>query len=94
MFAGISGELLWKPVDSRLALGAEVNYVYQRDFDQLFGLQGYSVVTGHVSAYYDLGNGFEAQLDVGRYLAGDIGGLLWPWIVFLQMAGRSVPMPP
>jgi len=76
MFAGISGEVLWKPVDSRLALGAELNYVQQRDFDQLFGLQDYSVVTGHVSAYYDLGNGFEAQLDVGRYLAGDVGATL------------------
>jgi hypothetical protein len=34
MYAGASGEVLWKPVDSRLALGAEVNYVMPRDFDQ------------------------------------------------------------
>ena len=76
MFAGVSGELLWKPVDSRLAVGGELNYVYQREFDQLFGVQDYSVVTGHVSAYYDIGNGFQAQLDVGRYLAGDVGATL------------------
>jgi hypothetical protein len=73
MFGGVSGELLWKPVDSRLGLGAEVNYARQRDFDKLFGFQDYDVVTGHVSAYYELGNGFEAELDVGRYLAGDWG---------------------
>ncbi len=73
MYAGVSGELLWKPVDSRLALGAELNYVKQRDFDQMFGLQSYDVVMGHVSAYYDFGNGFHGQLDVGRYLAGDYG---------------------
>ncbi|AJE48776.1 YjbH domain-containing protein [Celeribacter indicus] len=73
MFAGISGELLWKPVDSRLALGAEVNYVWQREFDQMFGLQDYEVATGHVSAYYDFDRGFLAQVDVGRYLAGDWG---------------------
>ncbi|MGH1455127.1 MAG: YjbH domain-containing protein [Paracoccaceae bacterium] len=73
MYAGVSGELLWKPVDSRLALGAELNYVKQRDFDQMFGLQSYDVLMGHVSAYYDFGNGFHGQLDVGRYLAGDIG---------------------
>ncbi|MCC6306826.1 MAG: YjbH domain-containing protein [Rhodobacteraceae bacterium] len=73
MFAGVSGELLWKPVDSRLALGVEVNYVKQRDFDQLFGLREYEVATGHVSAYYDFGNGFHGQVDVGRYLAGDWG---------------------
>ena len=76
MFAGVSGELLWKPVNSRFALGAELNYVYQRDFDQMFGVQDYSVVTGHVSAYYDIGHGFQAQLDVGRYLAGDLGATL------------------
>lgn len=76
MFAGVSGELLWKPLQSRLALGAEVNYVRQRDFDQRFGLQDYDVVTGHVSAYYDFGKGFEGQLDVGRYLAGDNGATI------------------
>ena len=73
MYAGVSGELLWHPGDSRLALGVEVNYAKQRDFDLLFGLQDYDVITGHASAYYDLGGGFRGQLDVGRYLAGDWG---------------------
>lgn len=73
MYAGISGEVLWKPASSRLALGAELNYVAQRDFDMLFGVQNYDVATGHVSAYYDFGNGFHGQLDMGRYLAGDWG---------------------
>lgn len=74
MYAGVSGEVLWKPVDSRLALGLEVNYVQQRDFDQGFGLRGYTTTTGHASAYYDFGNGFHGQVDAGRYLAGDWGG--------------------
>ena len=73
MYGGISGELLWKPVGSRLALGVEANYVKQRAFDQRLGFQDYSVATGHVSAYYDIGKGYHGQLDVGRYLAGDIG---------------------
>nr|WP_252726660.1 YjbH domain-containing protein [Tritonibacter mobilis] len=73
MYGGLSAELLWYPVDSRLALGAELNYVKQRDFDVLFGFQDYSVATGHVSAYYDLPGGYHAQVDVGRYLAGDFG---------------------
>ena len=76
MFAGVSGEVLWKPARSRFALGAEVNYVRQRETDMRFGLRDYAVVTGHVSAYAQLGGGFEAQLDVGRYLAGDIGATL------------------
>ncbi len=73
MFGGLSTELLWYPTDSRLALGIEANYVKQRDFDVLFGFQDYSVATGHVSAYYDLPGDFHAQVDAGRYLAGDYG---------------------
>lgn len=73
MYGGVSGELLWKPVDSRLALGVEINAVKQRDFDLAFGFQDYETVTGHVSAYYAFGNGFHGQLDVGRYLAEDWG---------------------
>ncbi len=73
MFGGASAELLWKPVTSRLAFGIEVNYAQQRDFDRLFGFQDYGVVTGHASAYYAFGNGLEGSVDIGRYLAGDIG---------------------
>ncbi len=73
MFGGVSTELLWYPVKSRLALGIEANYVAQRDFDVLFGFQDYSVATGHISAYYDLPGEYHAQVDVGRYLAGDYG---------------------
>jgi hypothetical protein len=86
-FGGVSGEVLWKPVDSHFALGAEVNYTLLRDFDMGFGFRpacsdvdctvydgaDYDVVTGHVSAYYDFDNGFVGQVDVGRYLAGDWG---------------------
>lgn len=73
MYAGVSAELLWHPVDRRLALGAEVNVVRQRDFDMRFSLRDYQIATGHVSAYYDLGQDYTAQLDIGRYLAGDWG---------------------
>ncbi len=73
MFGGVSGEVLWKPVTSRYALGVEVNYARQRDFDQRFGFQDYDVVTGHVSGYAELGRGFHGQVDLGRYLAGDSG---------------------
>ncbi|MEO0522638.1 MAG: YjbH domain-containing protein [Pseudomonadota bacterium] len=73
MFGGVSGELLWKPATSRLAFGAEANFVRQRDFDQMFGFQDYDVATGHISAYYEIGGGYIGQVDVGRYLAGDTG---------------------
>ena len=63
MYAGVSGELLWKPVSGPLALGAEVNYVTKRDPDEVLGLGDYDVVTGHVSAYYDFGQGYMGQID-------------------------------
>lgn len=73
MFAGVSGEMLWKPQNSRLALGVELNRVRQRDYDQLFGLRSYEVTTGHVAAYYAFSGGLHAKLSAGRYLAGDNG---------------------
>ncbi|PLS22352.1 YjbH domain-containing protein [Neptunicoccus cionae] len=76
MFGGVSTELLWKPANQNWGLGAEVNYAKQRDFDQLFGFQDYDVVTGHLSAYWSVTPGLDAQLDVGRYLAGDWGATL------------------
>ncbi|WP_323767757.1 YjbH domain-containing protein [Antarctobacter sp.] len=89
MYGGVSAEVLWKPVTSRLAVGAEVNYIQRRDFDQLFGFQSMTTtdpvtgtkreipnVNGHISAYYAFGNGFHGQLDVGRYLAGDYGATI------------------
>lgn len=76
MYGGVSGEVLWKPVDSPLSLGIEVSRVRQRGFDRLFDFRDYEVTTGHVSAYYDFDNGYFAKLDVGQYLAGDKGATL------------------
>ena len=76
MFAGVSTEVLWKPDGKRYALGAELNYAVQRDYNQGFGLRDYSIVTGHVSGYYELPKDYHLQLDVGRYLAGDYGATL------------------
>ncbi|KGJ04789.1 Exopolysaccharide biosynthesis protein YbjH [Paracoccus halophilus] len=75
-FGGVSGEVLWWPSNSRLALGAEINRVKKRDFRDVFGFRDYEVTTGHVSAYYDFQNGISTQLDIGKYLAGDKGATL------------------
>lgn len=75
-YGGVSTEALWKPVNSPLAIGAEVNRVKKRAFDNAFDFIDYEVTTGHVSAYYEFGNGFMTQLDVGKYLAGDKGATL------------------
>jgi hypothetical protein len=72
-YGGVSAELLWKPVSSRLALGVEVNAVRQREFDGGFGFRDLEAETAFVSAYYDHGARYLSQVDVGQYLAGDVG---------------------
>lgn len=78
MFAGVSAEVLWKPVASRLAIGIELAHVWQRDpgFNLGFDYYDYDVTTGHVSFYYAVTPDYEMRLDVGRYLAGDLGATL------------------
>lgn len=74
MFAGVGGEILWRPYNSSFALGVEGTYVAQRGYDQLFDLRQYRTFTGFVTAYYTLpGNHVDASVRVGRYLAKDFG---------------------
>lgn len=74
MYSGVGGEILYRPFNSPLAVGMDVNYVRQREFEQGFGLRDYSVVTGHVTAYVDTGiEDILAKVSVGRYLARDWG---------------------
>ncbi|MBE9604585.1 YjbH domain-containing protein [Acetobacteraceae bacterium H6797] len=77
MFGGVSGEVLWRPHGERWALGADINWVQQRDFDQKLGFRGYRVATGHVSAYADLPWwNLYGVVRAGRYLAGDWGATI------------------
>ncbi|MNN31104.1 hypothetical protein D3C81_1447780 [compost metagenome] len=74
MFAGVGSELLYRPLNERWALGADLNFVRQRDFDQGFGLRDYDVITGNITGY--LKTDFQdvlAAVSVGRYLARDWG---------------------
>lgn len=72
-YGGLSGELLWKPVDSRLGLGLEVNRVRQRTVERRFEFIDYEVTTAFLSGYYQFEQGFYGQVDVGQYLARDRG---------------------
>ena len=79
MFAGFGGEVLYRPFNSRWAAGFDIYKVYQREFEQRFGLQDdpaleYSTITGHSTIYYDMPilNLFTS-VSFGKYLAGDIG---------------------
>lgn len=77
MFAGAGGEYLYRPNNSRFAIGADLNRVSQRQFNQWTSLQNYSVNTGHVTGYWDTGaEDILVKFSVGQYLAGDRGGTL------------------
>ncbi|WP_298718180.1 YjbH domain-containing protein [uncultured Oceanisphaera sp.] len=75
MFAGAGGEVLYRPQNTNWALGANLNWVKQRDFDSQFGMLDYAVTTGHLGAYYELPwlDDTLLQLQSGQYLAGDKG---------------------
>lgn len=74
MFGGVGAEVLWNDTATPVAFGVDVNWVKQRDPDDTLGFRDYEVVTGHGSIYWNTGwMGVQAQLDAGRYLAGDWG---------------------
>ena len=77
MYAGVDGEVLYRPYDERLAVGLDLNHVYQRGFDELFSFLPYQVTEGQLSLYYKLPfYNLTATLRVGRYLAGDKGATI------------------
>lgn len=77
MFAGVGGEVLYRPYGKSWAVSGDLWDVYQRNFNELFGLQHYHVVTGHVTLYVDTHwHDLIASISAGRYLAGDYGATL------------------
>ena len=74
MYAGAGGELLYRPFDSDFAIGVDLSFVRQRNFEGYFGLQKYKVLTGHITASYNFKEpNITATVRAGRYLAKDIG---------------------
>jgi hypothetical protein len=75
MFAGAGSEILYRPHNRDWAIGADVNYAKQRDWNDIMQLADYDVVTGHVTTYWQLpfANKTLAKISVGQYLAGDKG---------------------
>lgn len=77
MFAGVGGEYLWRPTNSKIAVGADINRVRQRQFNVWTSMQNYAVTTGHLTTYWDTGvQDLLVKASYGKYLAGDIGGTL------------------
>ncbi len=74
MFGGVGGEVMYKPFGKEWGIGLDVAWAKQRDYDQWFKFRPYDVVTGHLTGYYHYEPlGVDANVKVGRYLAGDEG---------------------
>lgn len=78
MFGGIGSEILYRPLDAGWALGLDVNYVGQRDWDNMMHFSPYKVWTGHATAYWHpkILPDFLVKLSVGQYLAKDKGATI------------------
>ena len=72
-FAGVGGELLYKPAQWPIGVGIDIHRVRKRAYDMRFDLLDYETTVGHLSVYYDAGGMFDVEINAGRYLAGDWG---------------------
>ncbi len=79
MYGGFGGELLYRPFDSRFAVGAESWLAMKRDPLSALGtgFNGDRVLTGHLNGWYDL-PAWDITLkgSLGQYLNTDTGGSL------------------
>lgn len=75
MYAGIGSEVLYRPYGKTWAIGADANWVKQRDWNNTLKMADYDAMTGHVTAYWQLPfmSNVTAKVAVGQYLAGDKG---------------------
>ena len=75
MYAGVGSEVLYRPYGKTWAIGVDANWVKQRDWNNTLKMADYDVMTGHVTAYWQLPfmNNVTAKVSVGQYLAGDRG---------------------
>ncbi|TPD59487.1 YjbH domain-containing protein [Emcibacter nanhaiensis] len=74
MYGGVGAEVLYKRRGSSWAVGGDLNWAKQRDYEQLFDFRDYDTVTGHVSLYHENSRyNISTVVRAGRYLAGDWG---------------------
>ena len=74
MYGGLSGELLYKPYHSNIAISLEANSIRRRSYKQRLDFLDYKINTAHLNfAYYEPSSNILAKLSFGRYLAGDHG---------------------
>ena len=74
MFGGVGAEVLWRPINSRLAISLDLNWVQQRTPEQRLEFRDYDVVTGQLGLHYQLPwYDLLGEIRAGQFLAGDKG---------------------
>ncbi|WP_258807326.1 YjbH domain-containing protein [Pseudidiomarina sp. CB1] len=75
MFGGVGTELLYRELDSNWAVGVDLNWVKQRDYNSHTGFLDYDTFTGHVTGYYmpEFMPNTLFKVAAGRFLAQDNG---------------------
>jgi hypothetical protein len=79
MYAGVGGEILYRPTGKTWALGAEGWWALKRDPYSFLNLDltGDRLLTGHLKAWYEIPDtDLTLGLKAGRYLAEDWGATL------------------
>ncbi|HET8816645.1 MAG TPA: YjbH domain-containing protein [Pseudidiomarina sp.] len=75
MFGGVGTELLYRELDANWAIGVDMNWVKQRDYESHTGFLDYDVFTGHITGYWEpnfMPNSLF-KVAAGQFLAGDRG---------------------
>jgi hypothetical protein len=75
MFGGVGGEIMYRPVDSNVFFGLDLNYVQQRSYENDWDFFDYKVLTGHANIYWRPSFMPDTQftVNIGQFLAKDKG---------------------
>ncbi len=77
MYAGLSGEILYRPFAKPWAIGTKMTLALKRDplTPLALGISPDHVLTGHINGYYEVpDSSITLKASLGRYLAEDVGG--------------------
>ena len=74
MYGGVGGEVIYMPDHREWAIGADIYWVKQRDYDQKFSFIDYETTTAFISYYNDLPfYDLRFKSSFGKFLAKDVG---------------------
>ena len=73
MYAGVRAEAIWKDIKKPYGIGLDMASIRKRNTFGDFSILNESYSTFIGTVYYNLQSDWKAQLNAGRYLAGDYG---------------------